>query len=179
MSKNIFLGLCLLAVGAGGCTYSNPKDFAVAGWRPIYAPKTNNPNVIAAGDTVALTTLGKIYYKAPYLYVGKPGMGIHVLNISGGALQNVAFIQLAGCNDIAIRDNVLYADSFNDLVALELGSSPQTIRFLKRIPNVFAVPSFATRPITAEQGYFECVDATKGVIVGWEKTTLLNPKCHN
>jgi hypothetical protein len=177
MSKKLLFGVCLLALSATQCTYSNQKDLVVEGYRPVYEQKTTN--VISAGDTVALGSLGKIYYKAPYLYVGKPGKGVHILDVRNGTLKNVAFIHITGCNDIAIRDNVLYADSFNDLVALQLGNTPQAISFLKRITNVFSNPSFATRPILTEQSYFECVDATKGVVVGWEKATLTNPKCHN
>jgi hypothetical protein len=28
-----------------------------------------------------------------------------------------------------------------------------------------------------EFGYFECVDTTKGTVVGWEKKTLKRPEC--
>jgi LVIVD repeat len=38
--------------------------------------------------------------------------------------------------DIAIRDNILYADSYTDLVVIDI-SNPENIKEIRRIRNIF------------------------------------------
>jgi hypothetical protein len=66
----------------------------------------------------------------------------------------------------------LYADNAVDLVALDI-TNPADVKLLKRIENAFPNQSFP--PHTGVN--FECADPAKGVVVGWEKVQLQNPKC--
>src|SRR5207249_9750630 len=60
--------------------------------------------------------------KSPYIFVSEVNQGIHVIdNTNPSSPQNVAFINVPGNLDIAIKDNVLYADSYIDFVAVEIG----------------------------------------------------------
>lgn len=80
---------------------------------------------------------GKIYIYNDYLFINEPNEGIHIYNNSNpSAPANVAFIQIPGNVDLAIRNNILYADSFIDLLAFDL-SNMSNIKQVKRVTDVF------------------------------------------
>jgi hypothetical protein len=106
---------------------------------------------------------GKIYFKDHYIFVNEYQKGIHVIdNSDQEAPQIVKFIEIPGSVDLAIRDNILYADSYVDLVAIDI-SNLEDIREVKRIQNVFPYMI----PI-CDNGIVETVDQDQGVVVGYK-----------
>ncbi|MCX3267095.1 LVIVD repeat-containing protein [Pedobacter agri] len=80
---------------------------------------------------------GKIYIYNDYLFINEPGEGIHIYNnINPNAPVNTAFIQIPGNVDLAIQNNILYADSFIDLLAFDI-SNMNSIKQVKRVNDVF------------------------------------------
>jgi hypothetical protein len=73
--------------------------------------------------------------------------------------------------DFSVSNGKIYADNITDMVIIDI-SNPAAPEYSNRISNVFPIQQFPD-----EFGPFECVDATRGTVIGWEKTTLKNPKC--
>ncbi|MBK7408999.1 MAG: hypothetical protein IPL49_09725 [Saprospirales bacterium] len=170
--------LSLLAGGmlATGClTDSETTKLAVGeveGLRPIYSQDWQD---IQSLDARPVNNLGKIYYKDSTIYVTESGWGIHVIdNTNPYQPVRIKFLQIPGCKDIAIKGNILYADNVTDLVALDI-SNLNNIVLLKRIEGLY--PEVDQLAPEAYEGYFECVDPSKGAVVGWETALLDNPQC--
>ncbi|NJN77621.1 MAG: hypothetical protein HC803_04250 [Saprospiraceae bacterium] len=109
--------------------------------------------------------LRQILLQRPDDFVSERGEGIHVINnIDPTNPQSVKFIKIPGAMDIAIKGNILYADNYRDLVALDI-SDLENIRLTKRIPNLY--PKQETLYPRDYNGYFECVDTEKGIVIGW------------
>ena len=143
----------------------------VKGYRPIYE-SYETLRKISSGSPQKLRKAGKIYTKDKYLYINEIGQGIHVFDNSDKAKPKaIAFISIPANQDISIADNILYADNADDLVAIDI-SNPLAIKVVKRIEKAFPYPSFPQ-----QRGRFECVDPSKGYVVDWEYTKLVNPKC--
>jgi hypothetical protein len=127
------------------------------------AVKTEAPRTLGAP--------GKIYLKGNYIFISETGKGVHIIdNTNPSAPQNIAFINVPGNVDIAATGNVLYADSYTDLVALDI-SNPQNVTVLRRIEN--ALPQQAS-----VNGYY--ADPTLGVVTEWKKvmkTEKVNNDC--
>ena len=80
---------------------------------------------------------GKIYVKDNYLFINELKKGIHVIdNTNPSFPKAISFIQILGNIDIAVKDNILYADSYTDFVALDI-SNPQNVQEVSRIKEVF------------------------------------------
>ncbi len=80
---------------------------------------------------------GKIYIFGDYLFISEPGKGIHILdNTDPASPRNLNFINIPGTGDMAINDNILYADNYVDLLAFDI-SDPQDIEMVKREEDVF------------------------------------------
>lgn len=150
-----------------------PEVGEVEGWAPIYA-SDKVAGTIASIDAQPIEKGGKIYVKGKVLYQVETGKGIHVIDISdGNNPQKIKFIQVIGAQEMAVLDNNLYTNNINDLVVLNI-ADVNNVQVIDRVSGVFHLVD-GTLPPSA--GYFECADASKGVLVGWELTTLYNPVC--
>ncbi|MEZ4904895.1 MAG: hypothetical protein R2822_25665 [Spirosomataceae bacterium] len=68
--------------------------------------------------------------------------GLHVVdNANPAAPKIVAFIKIPGNGDMAVRGNILYADSYSDLVALDI-ADPLNIKEVGRENEVFQSGQF-------------------------------------
>ncbi|MBA2421921.1 MAG: hypothetical protein H0V61_01675 [Chitinophagales bacterium] len=112
---------------------------------------------------------GKIYYKAPYIFLNEVDKGIHIIdNTNPSSPQKIAFINIPGNIDITMKDNILYADSYIDMVAIDV-TNPAGATEVSRLENVFPQRSYTS-------GFVG--DNNKGVIVDWiEKDTTVTEPC--
>jgi len=166
-----FLLLFLLSGCYFGERTQTPEN--VEGYQPIYASKAQMSTIYTLAAR-PLEKPGKIYTYGRYLFIGEQGKGIHVIdNIDNTQPQNISFIEIPANNDIAIKGNVLYADNAGDLISLDI-SNPLDIRLLNRVKDVLPKSNYQMPP---EEGYFECPDNSKGVVVGWQRANLQRPKC--
>lgn len=112
----------------------------------------------------AIKQPGKIYFKDNMIYVNEYLKGVHVIDNSDPANpQKVAFIHIPGNVDIAIKCNTLYADSYVDLIAVDI-TSPTSVHQIGRLENVFPYQ---------EWQYGQYVDPANGIVKEWlaEETT--------
>lgn len=98
---------------------------------------------------------GKIYTKDNYLLINEIKTGIHVVdNTDPSNPKFLAFINIPGNGDISVRNNILYADSYTDLVAIDI-SDPANSKEVSRVPNVFRNGQF--------DGAYWALNQTNGV----------------
>jgi hypothetical protein len=109
---------------------------------------------------------GKIYFKDNYIFVNEYQEGIHVINNTDPSNPEVVkFIEIPGNVDMAIKGNMLYADSYVDLLTIDI-SNMDYIREVDRDTNVFPY----ILPIEDyPDGRLEAVDESRGVVVGYKQ----------
>lgn len=88
---------------------------------PVIKTKAEVRNAIFVTAPEPTSADGKIYVYDDLLFYIAQNSGIHIFNNQNPASpQNLAFINLEGVNDISIKDNILYADNFMDLVVFDI-----------------------------------------------------------
>ncbi|WP_026350957.1 LVIVD repeat-containing protein [Dyadobacter beijingensis] len=98
--------------------------------------------MVKAESPRTLQQPGKMYVKGKYLYVNEIKKGIHIIDNGNPASPKfVTFINIPGNGDIAVRDNILYADSFSDLVSIDI-TDPAAPKEVGRVKNVFKTGLF-------------------------------------
>ncbi len=160
--------LLVLATLITGCMDKTVERITYTANVPVYMPFGEFRNSFRKSEPVEINKPGKIYFKDNYLFVNEYGKGIHVIDNSDPANpEQVAFYEIMGNVDMAIKGNILYADSYIDLVAIDITdiNNPKEVGRLKNIfPEV--VPD-------GDTWYpFVMVDKTKGVIIDWEVKTV-------
>lgn len=106
-----------------------------------YVPVTLTLRQVREGVRVeearVLQKPGKIYTKDGYLFINELKEGIHIIdNRNPVSPQQLAFLRIPGNGDMAVRNNILYADSYMDLVAFDI-SDPAQPREVNRVTSVF------------------------------------------
>ncbi len=172
MKKTIGISFMFLAATMITSCNKEKGDELVEGYKPIYAT-TENLNTVEVRTQEALENPGRIYAYENYLLVNDKAKGIHIYDNSNvSAPVHLSFIAITGNMDFSVREGILYADNITDLVMIDI-KNPALPKYVNRISSVFPVQQFPD-----EFGAFECADPSKGIVVGWEKTTLTNPKCY-
>ena len=123
------------------------------------------PELRASFDIMPADTLkkpGKIYLYENYIFVNEYGEGLHIIDNTDPANPKIIqFINIPGNFDMAVKGDILYADSYMDLVVLDI-SNPQKITLLERIENIFQNNN-SDIPF----------DPEKGVIIGWAEKEVV------
>jgi hypothetical protein len=176
--KKILFVLFTLSTLATSCFRQEPTwgNDTSRGMKPLYVPKVDAFKISVEAPRL-LTESSKIYYKDKYIFIIEQGVGVHVVdNRDSTKPQNVKFLRIFGCSDIAIRGNTMYADNLNDLVSIDFSKIDSPV-VTSRIPNLYR--SFQTMQEFPPDfsGYFECADTSKGTVIGWKESTLDNPQC--
>ena len=117
---------------------------------------------------------GKIYVAENYLFYIAKEQGVHVFdNHNPASPVNIAFINLEGVHDIAVKGNYLYADNFVDLLVFDI-SDIGNILLVQTIENSIAFnPSY---PETAEFFDYEIYANQGEIITGYRLETRNRPQ---
>jgi hypothetical protein len=157
--------LLLLAVPAMLVSCKDKIEEVYTVNEPVYLSYSDLRSSFKVAEGQDILQPGKIYFKDDYIFVNEYQKGIHVVdNANPADPQIVKFIEIPGNVDIAIREEILYADSYVDLLAIDI-SNMEDIKEVKRIENAFPymVP-------VCEDGVVEEVDQRLGVVVSWKAT---------
>lgn len=161
------LGLLLPALS---CKRDDNRE--VMGYAPIYGNEAEL-HTISLMAPQPVENGGKIYVQGNNLFQVESGKGIHITDITDPAHpEKKAFIKVAGSQEVAVKNSLIYTNNLNDLVILEINGTD--ISTIKRLP---AFKNMQNQSVPPERGFFECPDKTKGTVTGWQKKMLQNPKC--
>ena len=145
-------------------------------YSPVYKAKTDVLASINGVSSTAIEHAGKLYIKDNFIYLNEVNKGIHIIDNSNAAHPvQIAFLAIPGNLDIAIKGNTLYADMYNDLLALDI-IDPHHAKISSTLSNFFTGRAYVN-------GYAANTDAQ--VAVDWNErdtTVLMNdypyPDCN-
>ena len=90
---------------------------------PVIKSKSEFRNSIEVTDPQPTNSDGKIYVYDDLLFYIAQNSGIHLFNNQNPENpQNIAFIKLEGVHDISVKNDILYADNFMDLVVFDISN---------------------------------------------------------
>lgn len=131
--------------------------------QPEYMSYEEFRSAFATETARTLEYPGKLYFKGGYIFISEVNQGIHIIdNSNPEAPQNIAFLNIPGNHDLAIKGNFLYADSHVDLLTIDI-SNPLEATLIQRDEDVF--------PYQQEfQGFW--ADQTQGVVKNWKEVEV-------
>lgn len=164
MKKILFLFVFALPLIMGSCdsdSDTGKAKFAV----PVLKSLTNIRANVAVGTARQTNSDGKIYVAENYLFYIAKEQGVHVFNNSNPtAPVNIAFINIEGVHDIAVKGNYLFADNYVDLLVFDI-SNMQNITLVKTIQNTIGfTPAY---PEDAEYYDYSVVAQEGQIITGF------------
>ncbi len=161
MKRLLFL-LTILGVVITSCEDKHLQTYMAN--VPLYMTYDELRSSFKVGAEQPLEKPGKIYFKDNYMYINEYQKGIHVVDLSNPENpERKVFIEIPGNVDISIRNDVLFAESYVDLVLIDV-SDPSQPMFIKRIEDLF---EYIIPPYDYDYPLDE-IDRDKGVITGYE-----------
>ena len=155
--------LLILIVGLNACMDKYTEVFTANS--PVYMSYEDLRGAIKITESRDLQNTGKIYFKDGYIFVNEELKGIHIIDNQNPANpNNIGFIEIPGNVDIAIKDDILYADSYIDLVAIDISdiNNPTEVN---RVEDVFP---YTTPKPKSEDYPIAKIEEEKGVVIDWE-----------
>ena len=126
-------------------------------YNPIYKSLTQIRSEFNVQAARPIQENGKIYIYKDYLLINEPKLGIHIFdNTDQKNPQALCFLFIPGNVDLAVRNDILYADNYIDLISIDI-SDPRIPKLICRDENLFS-------PLG--------IDPTRGIFVDYEKTRL-------
>lgn len=163
----IFIALVFILI-AVSC--EEVEKYTYEALSPVYMSFEEFRMPVKSSSAMEIKQAGKIYFKDNYIFVNEVNKGIHVIDNSNPRQpEKITFYEIAGNVDIAIRGNILFVDSYIDLVAIDISNiyNPvETGRIENAFPEVLPIPDDLSLPYAWDE-----IDRSKGVIVGWKITT--------
>ena len=113
-------------------------DQVVTMYKNVTIPFSELRQDIKVESPKTIENTGKIYFYADHLFLNEPNEGIHVIDITfPEAPINKSFIPIPGNIDMAVRNGILYANNYLDLVSINIKNT-SSIEYMGRAENVFA-----------------------------------------
>src|ERR1700722_2494109 len=148
-NTNQLLLLFGIVISFSGCvkdSYKHKYTIAIPVNQKLSVLRTQ----IASLAPTSLQNTGKIYVKDNLILINEMDKGIHVIDNSNPSQpKNIAFLNIPGNRDMAMQGNILYADMYCDLLAIDI-SNPNKMVIAKTLTNIdqsrLGVYSISTNP---------------------------------
>ncbi len=168
--QRIFFAVLILMMVLNSCEDKCRKTQSYNYYEPIYTTTAELRAAVKTVEPQVISDPGKICIYTNWLFVNEIGKGIHVINNTNPSQPvETTFINIPGNYDLAVKENILYADSYIDLLAIDI-SDVQHIKVVKRLEGIFSrYTSLGYAP-----------DAEKGIITEWvlkDKITIDDSAC--
>lgn len=157
----VLLGFILFT----GCFKDSAKQtFSIT--RPILAKASDIQSNIKMNAPTSINVPGKMYLYNNIIFLNEVGKGIHVIDNSNPANPiNKYFIRIPGNYDMAVKGNILYADCFTDLLALNISNTNQ-IALSSSMQNIFPEKNLQNG-IYIETGFYAIDWITKDTTINF------------
>ena len=162
----------LLAASATMTTATAPDDggssiSSFSSREPVYLGYAELRGAVRTVEPRPLEDVGRVYVYEDFLFLNARNEGVHVIDNSDPTEPRpVSFIEIPGNTELEIRDGVLFADSYVDLVAIELGGFGAGPRQVAREEGIFPWDPYQNVPPGTYFGREP--DPELGVVVGIE-----------
>lgn len=131
LSMVIFMALTFIS-----CTDDCQNTETYVYLEPVYTSASEVRASFASLEPRAMEHPGKIYRKDHYLFINELGKGIHIFDNNDKTNPTaLSFVNIPGSFDVAVKGDIMYVDSFVDLVVLDI-SDPTNVVQIDRIENV-------------------------------------------
>ncbi|SHM82644.1 hypothetical protein [Chitinophaga sp. CF418] len=145
----------------------------VDGYAPIYSTDASLKQVRFQPPRKTVNG-GKLFTAGTNVLQEEIDSGLHVISYQDPAHPvKTGFLRVPGFQVAAIEGGYLYVNNYDDLISIPLKALSADMN-VGRLVGVWKQLDY---PIGPNADYFECVDPSKGIVVGWRKTKINNPQC--
>ncbi len=141
------------------------SSVAPANYEPILMTRLDMESSVKLREPRSIENPGKIWIYGDIILLIEQYKGIHVIDNSDPANSNtIAFIQVDGCTDMAMKGNILYANNAVDMIGIKPNQNFDDFTVVARNRNM--LPIIASPEPWGDWYFYEKLPANT-VIVRW------------
>ena len=170
-----YIIVCAITFLAVGCQSDNdaPSGVTAVFAVPVIKSLAEIRSSVAVSAPRETDADGKIYVTENNLFYIAQEEGVHIFdNTNPAAPQNTIFLNIEGVHDIAVKDDMLYADNYVDLLVFDI-SNLENITLINTVEN--AMSFYPVFPVDAEFYDYAVVPNSGEIMVGFELQTRERP----
>lgn len=131
----LFIGSAIFALMTGCSKKTATRTYST--YYPVYTDKSAALNALNGSAAQPVDSTGKVYVLGHTIFLNDLNKGIHIFdNTDPRHPVQVAFLSIPGNQDIAVKGNILYADMYQDLLAVDI-SDPRHAKITGKIKGLF------------------------------------------
>jgi hypothetical protein len=133
----IYFLLLITILSLTTCTWpGEPPSYT--SYKPVLLSRTSLEKSIVYHSPEGIKNPAKIYFKDNFIFISEDLKGVHIIdNTDPKNPVNKGYINVPGCVDMAIKNNIMYVDNATDLVAIDLSTIQTSLKVTKRIKDAF------------------------------------------
>jgi len=156
--------IALISVVFFGCDDNCEVTRTYTYYEPVYTTFDELRSSVQTVPAEPISTQGKIFMKGNYIFINEPNEGVHVIdNTDPTNPQNISFIEVPGSFDIVVKENLLYSDSYIDLVIIDISDVSNAIE-VGRVKDLFSHYN--------SYGFY--ADPSAGIVTDWVEKEQVN-----
>lgn len=137
--KNVFTTTLLVLIASFLFTscFKDKCTRSYTFYTPVYKSTAEVRANIKSNSPRPIERAGKLFIRGNYIFLNETDRGFHIIdNTNPSAPKNVAFVDIPGNIDIAVKGNTLYADAYADMVTIDV-TNPMQVQVKKFNDKVF------------------------------------------
>jgi hypothetical protein len=175
-----FFALCIVLTSCWNLDWGERNTLREEAYVPVYG-YDSFARKIASLPPQPTVHAGKIYALGNMVFQVDNDLGIHVINYSDRRKPvKIGFIQVAGCRELAIKNQYLMTNNLDDMVSIDIGDL-QNVTLSARIQKAFnTYNNYNEYKRPPEKGkYFVCPEFYRGDVIGWRLEKKVYADCFN
>lgn len=146
------IALSIIAVGLFAACIKDSGTQTIKVYTPILESMSSLKAKIKSEGPRPIKNAGKLFVLGNNVYVNEMGKGIHVIdNTNPNSPVARGFIVIPGNLDVAVKNNILYADCYSNMFAIDI-SNTNKVTVVNELDDVFSDRRFI-RGFTVPKGY--------------------------
>ena len=106
-------------------------------YTPIIESMSSLKAKVKSSSPIPVTNAGKLFIIGNYVFLNEREKGIHIIDNTNPATPiNKGFIVIPGNTDLSVKDNILYANCYTDLLSIDI-TNINNIVVTKSIDDIF------------------------------------------
>ncbi len=135
LTKKLLLVAMIATVVSGCFKDTGTKTYKL--YTPVYQTTQAVRAAIKNDAPQPISSVGKMVLYGNFIFLNELNKGIHIIdNTNPASPVNKAFIKIPGNENLAIKDNMLFADCFTDLFAIDI-TNANNIVLKNAVENLF------------------------------------------
>jgi hypothetical protein len=127
-SATAFICVTVFFAGCLKDNTSQKQTYTYTITKPVLKSRAEVFAAINGSISEPVNAAGKLYIQNQFIYLNEVEKGVHIIDNSNPSRpKQIAFLNIPGNLDVVVKNNILYADTYTDLLAIDISNPGKAV----------------------------------------------------